>query len=99
MIAAAHSRSRAELQDEFLRLLRDQPAVSGTQVYQATAPEFRRLGTLVSLLDLAITHGRVEASTSDQVVLGGERERDLLVLLPRLVFNRPVGPVREDRPV
>jgi hypothetical protein len=33
------------------------------------------------------------------VALGGERERDLLVLLPRMVFDRPVGPVREDRPV
>jgi len=91
--------SRREVARTIDRLLRDQPAVSGTQVYQATAPEFRRLGTLVSLLDLAVTHGRVEASGIDQVVLGGERERDLLVLLPRLVFDRPVGPVREDRPV
>jgi len=89
--------SRREVARTIDRLLRDQPAVSGTDVYQATAPEFRRLGTLVSLLDLAITYGRVETGLRDQMILGGQRERELLVLLPHLIFDRQVGPAREDR--
>jgi hypothetical protein len=90
--------SRRQVARTIDQQLRNQPTVSGTEVYQATTPEFRRLGTLVSLLDLAITHGRIDDSRSDQVILGGERERDLLVLLPYVVFDRPVGSVREGRP-
>ncbi len=89
--------SRREVARTIDRLLRKRTLVTGADVYEATPEEFQRLGTLVSLLDLAVVHGRVETRVCDHVLLGGDRERELRVILPHLVFDRPVGAVREDR--
>lgn len=72
-------------------LVRERGVVTGSEVYEATPAEFQRLGTLVTLLDLAIEHGTVDTGAAEQVALAGDRERALLVLMPHLVFDRPLG--------
>jgi Protein of unknown function (DUF3375) len=76
------------------KLLADRPVVTGTEVFEATPTEFQRLGTLVSLLDLAVTHGQVDTDLDETVRLSGDRTADLLVTLPDLAFDAPV-PTRE----
>jgi hypothetical protein len=44
----------------------------------------------VTLLDLAIEYGRINAEAAEQVALGGDRERALLVVMRHLVFGRPI---------
>lgn len=70
-------------------LVRARGVVTASEVFEATPAEFQRLGTLVTLLDLAVDHGTIDAAHAEKVALAGERERDLLVLLPHLVFDRP----------
>jgi len=69
--------------------------VTSAEVYDATDPEFRRLGLVLSMLDLAVDHG-VVADDTETVALttagGAVRE----VTLPRLVFPR--RPPRHDGP-
>jgi Protein of unknown function (DUF3375) len=74
--------------DRIERLVRERGLVTGSEVYEATPSEFQRLGTLVTLLDLAIEHGSVNTEAAEQVALGGDREHALLVLMPHLVFDR-----------
>lgn len=76
------------------RLLEERHLVTGEEAFGATPVEFQRLGTLVSLLDLAITHGRVETRVREQVTLCGDREQALRVALPHLVFDHPL-PTKE----
>ncbi|MBO4207557.1 DUF3375 family protein [Micromonospora echinofusca] len=76
------------------RLLASRPVVTGAEVFDATAPEFQRLGTLVSLLDLAVTHGQVDISLVETVRLSGDRAAALMATLPALVFDEPV-PTKE----
>ena len=71
------------------QLVRERGVVTGGEVFEATPPEFQRLGTLVTLLDLAVAHGRVDAEVAEQVALSGDRDRDLRVLVPHLIFDRP----------
>jgi hypothetical protein len=73
-------------------------------VYRATEPEFRRLGLVLSMLDLALERGVVDDDTETVELAGnptgpgassaaspGGAGRQ--VTLPRLVFRRdPAGP-------
>ncbi len=59
-------------------------------MFEATPAEFQRLGTLVSLLDLAVIHGRVDTDLDETVWLFGDRATALLAALPHLVFDAPV---------
>ena len=72
------------------RLIRERGAVTGSEVFDATPPDFRRLGALVSLLDLAITYGQVSDHIRDRVALQPAQERALHVALPHLRFDTPI---------
>lgn len=72
------------------QLLADRRAVTGSEVYEQTPAAFQRLGTLVSLIDLAVSHGRVDTDLQERVAIAGDRERELRALLPRLLFDRPI---------
>lgn len=78
------------------RLLADRPVVTGAEVFAATPTEFQRLGTLVSLLDLAVAHGRVDDDLVETVQLSGERTTPLTATLPHLVFDTPVQAKEEQ---
>jgi Protein of unknown function (DUF3375) len=72
------------------KLLASWRAVTGAEVFEATPAEFQRLGTLVSLLDLAIMHGQVDIDLDETVQLFGDRATALTTTLPHLVFGAPV---------
>ena len=48
------------------------------------------MGTLVSLLDLAVMHGQVETDRDETVELSGDRTTALLATLPHVIFDTPV---------
>ncbi len=64
--------------------------LSGREVYDATAPEFRRLGTVLSLLDLAVSHGTVTDAEPERVLLVTEAGDTLEVGLPHVRFDTAV---------
>lgn len=76
------------------RLLADHPLVTGAEAFEATPQEFQRLGTLVSLLDLAVLHGHIDAELVETVRLSGNRVSALMATLPHLVFDAPL-PTKE----
>jgi hypothetical protein len=76
------------------KLLADRPVATGAEVFEATPAEFQRLGTLVSLLDLAVIHGQVDTDLDEIVRLSGDRAIVLMATLPHLVFDAPV-PTKE----
>jgi len=78
------------------KLLANWRAVTGAEVFEATPAEFQRLGTLVSLLDLAVMHGQVDTDLDETVQLFGDRATALTATLPHLVFGAPV-PTKECR--
>jgi hypothetical protein len=78
------------------KLLTNRSVVTGAEVFDATPAEFQRLGTLVSLLDLAVAHGRVDTDLGETLWLSGERATALMATLPSLVFDTPV-PSKELR--
>jgi hypothetical protein len=75
-------------------LLASQRVVTGTEVFEATPAEFQRLGTLVSLLDLAVMHGQIDIDLVETVRLSGDRAATLRATLPHLAFDTPV-PTKE----
>lgn len=77
-------------------LLADRSLVTGADVFETVPPEFRRLGTLVSILDLAVAHGRIDDSATDTVMLAGNVEQALLATLPHVVFEQPITTRDED---
>ncbi len=76
------------------KLLTGQIAVTAAEVFAATPAEFQRLGTLISLLDLAVLHGKVDANLVETVRLSGDRTVALTACLPHLRFDTPV-PAKE----
>jgi hypothetical protein len=64
--------------------------VTAAEVFKHTPDEFRRLGSLVTMLDLAVQYGTVDPGVAEQVTLSGNREEDLTVLLPHLAFHEPI---------
>ncbi len=76
------------------KLLTRQSVVTGAEVFAATPAEFQRLGTLVSLLDLAVLHGKVDANVVETVRLSGDRTIALTACVPHLHFDAPV-PAKE----
>jgi Protein of unknown function (DUF3375) len=75
-------------------LLTKRPVVSGAEVFAATPAEFRHLGALVSLLDLAVEHGQVDTTLAETVRLSGDRTTALLATLPHIAFDHSV-PTKE----
>ena len=61
------------------------------EVFERTPAEFQRLGSLVTMLDLAVQHGTVDPEVAEQVTLSGKREHELTVLLPHLAFHEPIA--------
>jgi hypothetical protein len=78
------------------RLLDRHETVTSAELYEATDPEFRRLGLVLSMLDLAIDQGVVDESTETVTLTSADDAggADRQVVLPRLVFRRP--PARDD---
>lgn len=76
------------------RLLDDADEVTSADVYRATAPEFRRLGLVLSMLDLALDRGIVDDDTETVELAGDPADPEgaggagRQVTLPRLVFRR-----------
>ncbi len=64
--------------------------VTAAEVFEHTPAEFQRLGSLVTMLDLAVQYGTVDPEIAEQVTLGGTREHELTVLLPHLAFHEPI---------
>jgi hypothetical protein len=71
-------------------LVAERGMVTAAEVFEHTAPEFQRLGSLVTMLDLAVRYGTVEPEVAEQVTLSGMREHELTVLLPHLIFHEPI---------
>lgn len=78
--------SDAAVESAVDRLLADLELVTGADVVAAVDPEFRRLGLVLSLLDLAIERDAVVDNAVEHVRVGGRRERD--VSFPRVEFGR-----------
>lgn len=72
------------------RLIEERHIVTGAEVFEETPAEFQRLGALVSLLDLAVAHGTVDVDVREAVELAPDTERAIQVILPHLVFDRPI---------
>jgi hypothetical protein len=68
-------------------LVGERGVVTAAEVFERTPAEFQRLGSLVTMLDLAVEYGTVDPDAAEQVTLSGEREPDLTVLLPHLAFG------------
>lgn len=64
--------------------------VTGADVYEATPVEFRRLGTVLSLLDLAVASGTITDEEPQRVALTSENGHALEIGLPHVVFDRPI---------
>jgi hypothetical protein len=71
------------------RLLADRDEVSSADVWLATEPEFRRLGLVLSMLDLAVDRGVVTDDRESVVLTADEGGVGREVVLPRLVFATP----------
>lgn len=70
-------------------LLQTTPQVTGAEVFQTMPAEFRRLGVLISILDIGVAHGRITTDL-DTVHLAGSTEELLMATLPHVVFDSPV---------
>jgi uncharacterized protein DUF3375 len=71
-------------------LVAERGVVTAAEVFEHTPAEFQRLGSLVTMLDLAVQYGTVDPEVAEQVTLGGTREHVLTVLLPHLAFHEPI---------
>ncbi|WP_423923849.1 DUF3375 family protein [Frigoribacterium sp. 2-23] len=83
--------STAAVRGTIDRLLLERETVTSVDVYEATEPAFRRLGLVLSMLDLALDDGLVSDET-ETVVLTSEGGTAREVTLPRLVFSRDSAP-------
>jgi Protein of unknown function (DUF3375) len=72
-------------------LVGERGVVTAAEVFEHTPTEFQRLGSLVTMLDLAVQYGTVDAEVAELVTLSGNREHELTVLLPHLVFREPIA--------
>jgi hypothetical protein len=72
-------------------LVGERGVVTAAEVFEHTPTEFQRLGSLVTMLDLAVQYGTVDAEVAELVTLSGNREHELTVLLPHLVFHEPIA--------
>lgn len=79
------------------QLLDERGTVTAAAVFEASPEEFRRLGLAVTLLDLATQFGRVNTSALQSVELTGARKVPLEVVLPHLVFDRPIPAPRKRK--
>jgi len=71
-------------------LVAQRGVVTAAEVFERTPAEFQRLGSLVTMLDLAVHYGTVDPQVAEQVTLGGKREHELTVLLPHLAFHERI---------
>ena len=71
-------------------LVAERGVVTAAEVFEHTPAEFQRLGSLVTMLDLAVQYGTVDPEVAELVTLGGTREHELTVLLPHLAFHEPI---------
>jgi hypothetical protein len=76
--------------DAVNRLLRARTVVSGAEVFESLPAEFRRLGAVVSILDLGVQQGRIVDERSDEVAIDAADGLVLLVTLPSLEFSSAV---------
>jgi hypothetical protein len=72
------------------QLLEESTVVTGSEVFEHTPAEFQRLGTLVTLLDLAIGFGNVDPAYREAVTFRPDSERELRVILPHLIFDASI---------
>jgi hypothetical protein len=72
-------------------LVTEHGVVTAAEVFERTPAEFQRLGSLVTMLDLAVQYGTIDPEVAEQVTLGGKREHELTVLLPHLSFHEPIA--------
>jgi hypothetical protein len=72
-------------------LVAQRGVVTAAEVFERTPAEFQRLGSLVTMLDLAVRYGTVDPQVAERVTLGGQREHELTVVLPHLAFHEPIA--------
>lgn len=75
---------------ESTRLAGGTGPVSGKDIYEATPLEFRRIGTMLSMIDLAIAQGRVTEDEPEVVEMVTANGHVLQVAVPHIVFDQPV---------
>lgn len=80
-------------------LVAERGVVTAEEVFEVTPTEFQRLGTLVAMLDLAVAYGSLDSTVTESVLLSGDRERSLRVLLPHLSFHAPIPQHRRGEAV
>ncbi len=71
-------------------MVAERGVVTAAEVFEHTPAEFQRLGSVVTMLDLAVQYGTVDLEVAEEVTLSGSREHELTVLLPHLVFHEPI---------
>jgi uncharacterized protein DUF3375 len=71
-------------------LVAERGVVTAAEVFEHTPIEFQRLGSLVTMLGLAVLYGTVDPEATEQVTLSGAREHELAVLMPHLAFHQPI---------
>jgi hypothetical protein len=79
-------------------LVAERGVVTAAEVFEHTPAEFQRLGSLVTMLDLAVQYGTVDAEVAKLVTLSGNREHELTVLLPHLAFHEPIAVHTGEKP-
>jgi hypothetical protein len=72
-------------------LVAERGVVTAAEVFEHTPVEFQRLGSLVTMLDLAVQYGTVDPEVAELVALSGTRKHELTVLLPHLTFHEPIA--------
>jgi hypothetical protein len=78
-------------------LVAEHGVVTAAEVFEHTPAEFQRLGSLVTMLDLAVQPGTVDPEVGELVTLSGNREHELAVLLPHLAFHEPIAIHAEEK--
>jgi hypothetical protein len=71
-------------------LVAERGVVTAADVFEHIPTEFQRLGSLVTMLGLAVLYGAVDPEAVEQVTLSGAREHELAVLMPHLAFHQPI---------
>lgn len=63
-------------------LVSQRGVVTAAEVFERTPTEFQRLGSLVTMLDLAVRYGTIDPEVAEQVTLSGKRAVSSLLIPP-----------------
>ncbi|WP_349828842.1 DUF3375 family protein [Brevibacterium litoralis] len=96
VLRGAHGMGHAAVSATLRDLLVHRAGASGADVLEATDPEFRRLGTAISLIDLATEHGEVTGDDPQVVQLRDETGTERAWAIPTMTFDAPIPEEDEE---